>query len=277
MKSSYDECEALYQSARAEERSTPADRQAVRAALAATLVTGIHTATTGALAASVTTAVTPGAATGLASATVLGLKGALQTFLAGNFLTGLLVGTVVGTAVSATALVVIPTHPTSTSVETTSQFAPIAKGTTTNRALPNPQTSREVVPREPSILPAAEPPTLEDAHLRTPPVSVRDPIVAPPLRTSNRPAQDRLLDEAQALAKIQDALNRHDATGAFSLIEEQNRQFPSGQLRIERAAAKVLALCSAGRSVEANQARINFIATYPNSPLTKRVIAACED
>jgi hypothetical protein len=188
-----------------------------------------------------------------------------------------LVGTVVGTAVSATALVVIPTHPTSTSVETTSQLTPVAKGPTVNQALSKPQKTSEAASLEPSLLPVAEPPALEDAHLRTPPVSVQDPIVAPTLRTSNRPVQDRLLDEAQALAKVQDALNRHDANAAFSLIEEQNRQFPSGQLRVERAAAKVLALCSAGRSVEANQARIDFIATYPDSPLTKRVIAACED
>ena len=277
MKSSYDECEALYQSARAEERSTPADRQAVRAALAATLVTGIHTATTSALAASVTTAVTPGATTGLASATVLGLKGVVQTFLAGNFLTGLLVGTVVGTAVSATALVVIPTQPTSTSVETAPQPAPIAKGPTVTRAVSNPQKTREAAPIEPSLLRIAEPTPLSISNLRTPPLSVQDPIVAPAIRTSNRPATDRLLDEAQALAKVQDALNRHDANAALSLIDEQNRQFPSGQLRVERAAARVLALCSAGRSTEANQARVDFIATYPDSPLTKRVIAACED
>jgi hypothetical protein len=89
-------------------------------------------------------------------------------------------------------------------------------------------------------------------------------------------AEDRLLNESEALAKVQAALNQKDPERAIWLLREQRATFAGGQLDEERAAAMVLALCAAGRGVEAEQARARFVASHPNSPLTKRVKKSCE-
>ena len=88
-------------------------------------------------------------------------------------------------------------------------------------------------------------------------------------------AQRQLAEETVALAAVQDALSQQDAVRALALIDQQKRQYASGQLTEERAAAEVIALCSAGRSAEADTARGHFTANYPNSPLTKRVTIGC--
>jgi hypothetical protein len=43
----------------------------------------------------------------------------------------------------------------------------------------------------------------------------------------------------------------------------------------ERSAARVLALCQAGKRVEARQAEAQFEARFPRSPLLGRVRGAC--
>jgi outer membrane protein assembly factor BamD (BamD/ComL family) len=86
---------------------------------------------------------------------------------------------------------------------------------------------------------------------------------------------DGLAEEAQALTEVHAALSRKDADLAWKLLQEQNHRFPSGQLGEERAAAKVMALCSAGRYDEADHAQAEFALTYPNSPLAKRVKRGC--
>jgi hypothetical protein len=94
--------------------------------------------------------------------------------------------------------------------------------------------------------------------------------------TGTLPVQDRLGEETQALAQVQEALSRSDPGLAWSLLQKQELEFSSGQLGEERAAARVMTLCAAGQSDLAEQARANFLVTYPNSPLTKRVKQGCD-
>lgn len=256
MTNSYEECRALYRSARNEERSSPADRQAVRLALAATVATGVHVAATG-----------------------VGAKSLLQGILSSHFLGGLLVGAVAGTVVSAAAFVVFPTGQPRAVGTTPGKPAPAAHA----RSVGERNESTRQLPRllEPTAVadqasrglsvPAAPGSTIPRTLSAAPhPAAVTAPPAPLPLPT------DQLLDETQALARVQEALSRKDPDFAWTLLQEQDRQFPQGQLAEERAAAKVLTLCAAGRIPEANQARARFIATHPNSPLSNRVLKGCE-
>jgi hypothetical protein len=64
-----------------------------------------------------------------------------------------------------------------------------------------------------------------------------------------------------------------DAARALALLEEQSAG--GAQLREERAAARILALCQLGRADEARAAAAAFLAERPSSPLTDRVRASC--
>lgn len=272
MKRSYEECQALYRAVKTEERSSLADRRAVRLALATTIAAGVHTAATGAAASVVAGA---GVGNGAASATVVGAKGLVQLLAGGNFLSGLLVGAVVGTAVSVTAFVVVPTKQPSVGVTLTDMTAPARH---TNLVSERKGTAQEIVRSEKAL--GSTPETMvslaEDSIVSRPLPAASRPTSTNVSTTSQTAHDDRLLDETQALAKVQDALSRHDPNLAWTLLEQQDRQFPSGQLGEERAAAKVLALCAAGRTTEANEARERFIAMHPQSPLVNRVMTDCD-
>ena len=296
---SYEECRDLYRAAKAEERSSKDDRRAVRLAVATAVATGVHTAVTSATAATATAAVATsavvgtgiGAGAGVVGGSAVGAKGVIQLLVGGNFLTGLLVGAVVGTAVSATAFVAFPTR------EPRANVAYSGKPTNLNHSPSNPSSLRA----RPAAAPVAETPStnsLDQTGLKAPDKrsdragesteqAAANPVFVQPIETPRPPVsaiasnpsqptrQDRLLDEAQALARVQEALSHNNPSYAWSLLEKQDRQFPAGQLGQERAAAKVLALCAAGREKEAEQARNSFIANYPGSPLASRVAKGC--
>jgi hypothetical protein len=112
-----------------------------------------------------------------------------------------------------------------------------------------------------------------------PPRVVAAPVVeesaAPPSRPG-KPAGLRLQDEAALLAEVQGALRGGQATVALSQLESYDRRFPTGMLRSEADAARVFALCSAGRVEKARAAAARFVQRYPNAPVTARVQAACK-
>jgi len=276
MNQSHDKCQALYRAARAYEDSSQADRHAVRKALAAAVTASVPVAAAGASAASVATSGVYGAASGASAA---GAKGVLHLVLGGKLLSGILVGTVLGTALSTTVFVAIPAMQSRVAVTDQRRQSSAVRPLNSVRSLETPalqlieQVSAEIP--QPThelnrIVTGAEPalPRLHNAS--------HDGLAVANSTVSRAPRQDRLLEETQALAEIQDALSRKDPNLAWSLLQEQERRFPSGQLGEERAAAKVMALCAAGRYLEAEQVRANFVASYPNSPLTKRVNRGCD-
>jgi outer membrane protein assembly factor BamD (BamD/ComL family) len=109
---------------------------------------------------------------------------------------------------------------------------------------------------------------------------VTAPVVEEPAATPSRvgkpPAGLRLQDEAALLADVQGALRGGQATVALAKLESYDRRFPAGMLRSEADAARVFALCSAGRVEKARAAAARFVQRYPSAPVTARVQAACK-
>jgi hypothetical protein len=252
MNDQFDELSALYHRARVDERSTRADRKAVRAGIAAAMTLGVDTAS--------------------ASAPAIGSKGAVQLLFGGKFLGGLLVGAAIGTVVSTAAYVSRPKkHPVVAVASTAHAGAAVASSQSAIGVLPQVQTID-------SGRPPRLPPEPKPGNAVPSTVQVLDPTRSPTLVLDEAPipSQDRLMRETVALAEVQAALNRRDANKALVLLGEQERAFPMGQLAEERAAAKVLALCALGRTSEAELARSSFVLSHPNSPLTRRVQKSCE-
>jgi outer membrane protein assembly factor BamD (BamD/ComL family) len=92
---------------------------------------------------------------------------------------------------------------------------------------------------------------------------------APVAQSSDILAEMALLGEAQA------AIQRGDFAAALSKLDEHTRSFPTGALGEEAAAARVVALCGAGRTDEAESLAKSFLARHPSSPLAPRVKNAC--
>jgi len=116
----------------------------------------------------------------------------------------------------------------------------------------------------PVVVPAPEPAAVS---------SVEAP--APPARAAKPSSGLRLEEEAALLAEVQGALRAGRATTALSKLESYDRRFPTGMLRAEADAARVFALCSAGRVEKARASAARFVQRYPSSPAAARVQAAC--
>jgi hypothetical protein len=99
---------------------------------------------------------------------------------------------------------------------------------------------------------------------------------AVPRRPSKSNSALRLQDEAALLAEVQGALRSGQAATALSKLESYDHRFPAGMLRSEADAARVFALCAAGRSEKARTFAGRFVQRYPNAPVTARVQAACK-
>lgn len=102
-----------------------------------------------------------------------------------------------------------------------------------------------------------------------PPISTPPPQVVEPSKKD-----DTLEAETQGLREVHAALRAKDNAKALSLIDEQDRRFPLGQLRPEREAAKVLAMC-ASEPKSGTTALAQFVERHPGSPLLPRLRAAC--
>lgn len=82
-------------------------------------------------------------------------------------------------------------------------------------------------------------------------------------------------EEAALLQSAQRALAGGRAQAALGLLAEHELRFPSGALAEERRVAKVLALCSLGRTEEAAILARAFVARSPRSVLIPRLEASC--
>lgn len=287
----YEDCEALYRAARAEEQPAAADRRAVRLAVMASVAATVQLASVGSASAAWSTATTGALApqVGGVTSALGGAKGLIHLLAGGKFLTGLLVGAVAGTALSAAAFVAIPPSPTASKIST-----PLA--TTARDERPSvPQEGRaratDFRPEFPSKVHGAidRGATLESVPrplTEAKPLGESTPYArALPVRplAANEPSQlatgagtpDRLLEETRALARVQEALSRNAPEEALALLQTQERKYPAGQLVQERAAARVLATCASGNAAEASKARSQFLSAYPDSPLIRRVLQGC--
>ena len=138
-------------------------------------------------------------------------------------------------------------------------------------------------PEPKAALVAAAPRVVSAPVART--AAPEPPLVAPPAIeaqsvTSSRPSKStsalRLQEEAALLAEVQGALRSGQGAAALSKLESYDKRFPAGMLRPEADAARVFALCAAGRVDTARTAAARFVQRYPKAPVTARVQAACK-
>lgn len=81
--------------------------------------------------------------------------------------------------------------------------------------------------------------------------------------------------ETEALRQAQQALRDKKPEQALQLLDEQDSRFRDGRLPQERSAARILALCQAGRTGEAQAQAGRFERLWPRSALLGRVRSAC--
>lgn len=78
--------------------------------------------------------------------------------------------------------------------------------------------------------------------------SARGAARAAPRSTADGEGRDRFAAEVALLGRAERAIRGGEAALALALLEQLDREFPSSALRVERAAARVLARCEASRS-----------------------------
>lgn len=258
------EARALIAQARGGDDPSDADRARVRRALLATVAGGAGLAATSA--ASSAAASTVG--TGLA-ATVA--KVAAVILVVG----GVGAGTVMVApwedppAVEAPAPRARASRPTvERAAAPAPQPPPVAPAVEAALPVPVDEPSPPVVAPEPPAAPRAE--TVRPRPSRPAPVEPPPPAQPASLPASTLAAEVALLRSAQA------ALNGGDPETALARLGDHARRFPDGAMAEEREAARVLALCRAGRDDEARGAADRFLRERPQSPLVPRVRRGCE-
>lgn len=157
-------------------------------------------------------------------------------------------------------------------------------------------------PPEPAPVPPTEPPastgSMEPASSRdsaappepaavSTPVVTAAPAVAPaPATAPSSPAPKHarprtkpapaVVEDMRLLREAERALER-DPAAALKLLRTHATRHPNSPLAPERAALRVLALCSAGKTAQGTTARDAFLKQHPRSPYEPRVKAACVD
>lgn len=105
----------------------------------------------------------------------------------------------------------------------------------------------------------------------TPSASQRRP------RSGMAEVREDVAAELELVAEADAQLRSADYEGALSTLMAHTRRFPRGALREERQALRVLALCGKQPDERARRERERFLRASPDSVLTARVRAACEE
>jgi hypothetical protein len=120
----------------------------------------------------------------------------------------------------------------------------------------------------------AVPPAPVAASVQAPTQSF--PTSAPPSAAKSPPTSTiTLTREARALAEVQRELREGRSTAALAMLAAQNREFAGGALGQEREAARIMALCAAGRVAEGRPAAERFLTANPGSPLATHLRSSC--
>ncbi|MCA9623755.1 MAG: hypothetical protein KC731_32255 [Myxococcales bacterium] len=125
-----------------------------------------------------------------------------------------------------------------------------------------------------------EPKSDVEAPVSDAPVSgVPVPAAVDPLPPSDakppEPSRRALAEETALLQRAQAELRAGNPEAALALLEEHRGRHALGAMSEEREAARILALCAAGRRDEARAAAADFLAAHPKSPHRARVLSAC--
>ncbi|WP_437310183.1 hypothetical protein [Sorangium sp. So ce388] len=158
-----------------------------------------------------------------------------------------------------------PATPPGAGPEPASAAPPEPAGAAPQAALSAPPgPSRPPEPTSPDV-----PPAPADAVARAP--------TAPAARARGGPSAgpSTLAAELALLREAQDAVRDGDPAAALARLDELGARFPEGQLREERMAARVLALCAAGRAREARAEAERLLGDAPGSVHIERIRASC--
>ncbi|WP_437332592.1 hypothetical protein [Sorangium sp. So ce394] len=130
-------------------------------------------------------------------------------------------------------------------------------------------------PIEPTEGEELDPPQAARTQPTTPRRAPRPAASGGPGAPPEVPAEDPLVAETRRLREVHEALRRGDPARALSLLDAADA---GGQeLREERAAARVVALCDLGKTAEGRAAMVELLRKSPGSPYSGRVRAACEE
>lgn len=256
-----EELGALYRAARAQEPPSRADREAVRRSLAVALAV-------------TTTAASAHAAAGTLTAGSAAATQTVQALTIGKIATWLCVGAALGGVTSSVAWVVTP-PPAVPVVEAVSapRSATVQSGPARSKAGVPPALPVAAAPLVSAMAPAPVPLAARASSSSAGATVTRERAAA----TDPAPslAARSLALESEGLLAVQRALAQGDAPSALGMLDEQDARFQGGALAEERAVARVLGLCAAGRTQQARAARERFMATYPRSPHAQRVQNSC--
>jgi len=247
---------ALIDAARPHERATDGERRRVRARVLSRV--GAGAAVLGTVAASSTVGTAAGATAGAPAAVAVG----------GSLLAKLAVGVAVVAAIGGGGALAL--HPQAPVPAVAHAAAPRIERAVAELEAATPSAGAA------SGAPEPEPPAVE----ALPAVSAPAPAtaVARPRPIAEPSVARRGLDgELDLLQGAQDELRSGRADRALELLDQHEKQFAGGALREERQAARVLALCKAGRVAEARVAAAAFLVESPRSPQAARVRAACAE
>ena len=111
-----------------------------------------------------------------------------------------------------------------------------------------------------------------------PVVSAREqPAPAARQVESRRAAEPRpsLAAELELLHRAQAAWRAREAARALAIVDEHRTRYPRSELRLEREALQVLALCELGRKRDAARVARALLTRDPNSPLRASIEQSC--
>lgn len=160
-----------------------------------------------------------------------------------------------------------PVHTPPTQPARTAHVAPRAQTPYLAPAVPaktEPERATTNVPEGPDGTAATDALAQKNATLETSPPKA--PVETP---VSPMSAELALLREAHA------ALERGEGQRALAILDAHGERFPRAALAEEREAARVFALCSAGRIEASRSAGRAFLASHPKSPFCQRIRATC--
>lgn len=106
---------------------------------------------------------------------------------------------------------------------------------------------------------------------------LRRPEAVPSTKLPPRPAvgEGTLAEEVALLSRASSAFRGGRPAEALEVLAQHQRQFPSGALSQERAAARIQALCALGRLKQAEAELDRFTKAWPSSPLEARARRSC--
>ena len=130
-------------------------------------------------------------------------------------------------------------------------------------------------PAAPAFAPVIEP-TPAPAPAVRPAVVHHARVAAPAHVEAAAPmTTNRLAEETALLAAANGQLRGGDARRALSLLDDYDHRYPSGVLREEVLATRVIARCQLGDKAARHGADA-FLARHPASPLATRVRSSCD-